>query len=62
MTGRLSRVMALVTPRTGAQVARFFDGLELVDPGIVPVNRWHPDPDTDTGRDFPMHCGVARKP
>ncbi|WP_285900971.1 SAM-dependent methyltransferase [Frankia sp. R82] len=25
------------------EFARFFDGLELVDPGIVPVHRWRPD-------------------
>jgi hypothetical protein len=31
------------TPRTQAEVAAFFAGLELVDPGIVPVLAWHPD-------------------
>lgn len=25
-----------------AQVRRFFDGLELVEPGVVPVNHWRP--------------------
>jgi S-adenosyl methyltransferase len=31
------------TPRTQAEVAAFFAGLELVDPGVVPVLAWRPD-------------------
>ena len=31
------------TARTEAEVAAFFDGLELVDPGIAPVLAWRPD-------------------
>jgi hypothetical protein len=30
--------------RTPAQIAGFFDGLEMVDPGVVPVSRWRPEP------------------
>jgi hypothetical protein len=29
--------------RTPAQVEGFFDGLELVPPGVVPMPEWHPD-------------------
>jgi hypothetical protein len=29
--------------RTAAQLTRFFDGLELVDPGVVSCSRWRPD-------------------
>jgi SAM-dependent methyltransferase len=29
--------------RDRAAVARFFDGLELVEPGVVPVDHWRPD-------------------
>jgi hypothetical protein len=29
------------TPRSQGQVAAFFDGLDLVDPGVVPVQAWH---------------------
>ncbi|SNQ47208.1 S-adenosyl methyltransferase [Frankia canadensis] len=32
-----------IHPRSHAQIMRFFDGLELVEPGLVPVHRWHPD-------------------
>ena len=38
---------SVVTPatlRSFGQVARFFDGLELVEPGIVQCHRWHPRP------------------
>ena len=52
-----------VYPRTHAEVARFFDGLELVGPGVVQVHRWQPDPTTvAAGADIPVHCGVGRKP
>jgi hypothetical protein len=30
--------------RTPERIARFFDRLELVDPGVVSVSRWRPDP------------------
>lgn len=38
------------TLRTREQFERFFDGLELLDPGIVPVHRWRPE---RTGTDEP---------
>jgi hypothetical protein len=30
--------------RSPDQIARFFDGLELVEPGVISVSRWRPDP------------------
>jgi hypothetical protein len=30
-------------PRSQAEVAAFFDGLRLVDPGVVPMQAWRPD-------------------
>jgi hypothetical protein len=50
---------SLVT-RTRAEVERFFDGLELVDPGLVEIQRWRPD---DQGSTLPggFYGGVARK-
>ena len=35
--------MASFVTRTRAQVERFFDGLELVDPGLVEIQVWRPD-------------------
>ncbi|SNT41292.1 S-adenosyl methyltransferase [Asanoa hainanensis] len=31
-------------PRTRGEVLGFFEGLDLVDPGVVWVPQWHPDP------------------
>ncbi|MEV7283364.1 SAM-dependent methyltransferase [Streptomyces sp. NPDC093252] len=51
-----------LTQRTPAAVTRFFDGLELLDPGVVSANRWRPD---DAGAELPaevaMFGGVGRK-
>jgi len=47
--------------RSSAQIARFFDGLELLEPGVVPCTRWRPNPD-DPDIDVNQYCGVARKP
>jgi len=42
-------------------VARFFDGTDLVAPGLVRVEEWQPDSDTgDANRSF-LWCGVGRK-
>jgi hypothetical protein len=30
--------------RDHAQITRFFDGFDLVDPGLVPLDCWRPDP------------------
>jgi len=50
-------------PRPRAEFEAFFTGLDLVDPGIVRVNRWRPDPDGDdtTGPDAPAYGAVAVK-
>jgi hypothetical protein len=33
------------TVRTRSEIERFFAGLDLLDPGVVWVNEWRPDPD-----------------
>jgi hypothetical protein len=52
--------------RTKTEILRLFDGLELVEPGLVAVPDWRPDPGDPSGQDNPvlrMACvGVARKP
>ena len=51
------------TRRTRAEVARFFDGLEILDPGIVQLHQWRPDPDTAAPPGaVSSHGGVGRKP
>jgi S-adenosyl methyltransferase len=51
-----------VTPRTTAEVARFFDGLELVSPGLVKSPLWRGRPGAEVTYEDPMWGGVARKP
>jgi hypothetical protein len=51
--------------RTGAEAAEFFTGLEIVEPGIVQVHKWHPDGSgTEVIRDadIAMYGVVGRKP
>jgi hypothetical protein len=54
------RSSAPLTLRSRAEIERFFDGFELVDPGLVQVQSWRPDgpiPDVAGG----IYGGVARK-
>jgi O-methyltransferase involved in polyketide biosynthesis len=46
--------------RTVEQITAFFDGLELVEPGVVPTPLWRPAPGP-APREIPVYCGVARK-
>jgi hypothetical protein len=48
--------------RTRKEVARFFDGLDLVPPGIVSTPRWRPDPGAEQAKADPAYAAVARKP
>jgi O-methyltransferase involved in polyketide biosynthesis len=50
-------------PRSPDQITGFFAGLEVVEPGVVPLMRWRPEatpfPEPD---EVPGMCGVGRKP
>ncbi|GHE10977.1 SAM-dependent methyltransferase [Streptomyces alanosinicus] len=52
--------------RTRAEVLRFFNGLQLVDPGLVVAHRWRPEPGSDTSTvtdgQVSLYAGVGRKP
>lgn len=49
--------------RRREQIAHFFDGLDLVEPGLVAVTRWRPDPSPfDESPDLPTVGAVGRKP
>jgi O-methyltransferase involved in polyketide biosynthesis len=51
-----------LVPRSRADIARFFTGLELVDPGVTPVLSWRPDqPPADPHLAY-YWAGIARKP
>ena len=47
--------------RSPERIAALFAGLELVDPGVVSVTRWKPEPGAST-EEIDQYCAVARKP
>jgi S-adenosyl methyltransferase len=47
--------------RTQEEIAGFFTGLTLIEPGIVPVPDWRPDPSPFPPSQVPTLGGVARK-
>jgi hypothetical protein len=49
--------------RSPDRIARFFDGLELVEPGVVSPPRWRPEPSPSSlPAEIDSACGVGRKP
>jgi hypothetical protein len=49
--------------RSPEQITAYFGGLELLEPGVVPVSRWRPDPGPfGEPRHVDTYGGVARKP
>ena len=45
------------------EVLRFFDGFELIEPGLAWITEWRPEPGTaPTGRQHSMRGGVGRRP
>jgi hypothetical protein len=50
-----------ITARDRAAVARFFDGLELVAPGLVQVSDWRPPAGTGAGFPAAIWAGAALK-
>ena len=53
-----------MTLRSPQQIARFFDRLDLLEPGVVSCSRWRPDISSLGGQppEVDEFCGVARKP
>lgn len=50
--------------RDPGELVRFFDGVEIVEPGIVPVPLWHPEPGDEQVRNpelVRVHAGLGRK-
>ena len=43
-------------------ITLFFDGLDLMEPGVVKINQWHPESETESAATIPLWGGVARKP
>ena len=50
-------------PRSHAEIARFFEGLEMIEPGLVQLHRWRSGPGVgDNNRDLAAYGGIGRKP
>jgi hypothetical protein len=57
------RRMLPLSARRRADVERFFEGLDLLEPGVVSVDEWHPDADTPflpDGLTTPFYAAVGR--
>jgi hypothetical protein len=55
------RIQQQITWRTREEVARFFEGTDLVEPGLVRVEEWRPEPGTSETEGSPLWCAVGRK-
>ncbi len=63
MRERLNRMVAQKgTYRTHGEVMRFFDGLTLVEPGMVRIQQWRPRSQAQANSAAAMWGGVGRKP
>ncbi len=52
-----------IKTRSRQELTVFFDGLELLEPGVVSCSLWRPDPrEVGTPAEVTQFCGVARKP
>jgi hypothetical protein len=62
MGRRLNQAMTQpVTMRSRDRVTRFFDGLTLLDPGVVLTHQWRPDSEADAATPGVLWAGAARK-
>ena len=62
MGRRLNQAMTQqFTMRSHAQVTAFFDGLTLVDPGVVLTHQWRPDDEAGAATPGVLWAGAARK-
>jgi hypothetical protein len=63
MATRLNQLMVQrVKPRSREEVTAFFDGLSLVEPGVIRCPEWRPDRPEDAKGKSTMWGGVAEKP
>jgi hypothetical protein len=63
MTRRVNQRMSgpPATMRDRAAITRFFDGLDLLEPGVVQPQQWRPEPGALSAAQVTAWCGVARK-
>jgi hypothetical protein len=51
-----------ITLRSSAEVARFFNGLDLIPPGLTPLGQWSPGAPQASPANLPTYTALARKP
>jgi hypothetical protein len=51
-----------ITLRSRPEVARFFDGLDLVPPGVTPLGQWAAGAAKTASAPLPTYTALARKP
>lgn len=52
-----------ITLRGPKELEGFFEGMEVLEPGVVALPQWRPESDTQyTDREVSQFGGVARKP
>ena len=63
MTRRVNERMSgpKATMRDRASITHFFDGLDLLEPGVVQPQQWRPEPGRLEPPQVTAWCGVARK-
>ena len=58
------RLVPPLSFRNALQLTDLLKELDIIEPGIVPIPLWHPEPEDDLGsvpERFPARCGVGRK-
>ena len=63
MTRRVNQRMSgpPATMRDRAAISRFFDGLDLLEPGVVQPQQWRPAPGAPSPPQVTAWCGAAQK-
>jgi O-methyltransferase involved in polyketide biosynthesis len=63
VTNVYQKASAQIHVRPRKEIERFFDGFEILEPGVVWMADWRPDPGTrPAGRPNSLFGGVGRKP
>jgi O-methyltransferase involved in polyketide biosynthesis len=55
------RSAVTMTMRSKPEVSQFFDGLELIGPGVVPLDAWHRGQEQTGPGTLPCYCGLGKK-
>jgi hypothetical protein len=63
VTSVYQQASAQLHVRSLAEIQRFFDGFEMIEPGQVWINEWRPDPGVPAaGQPRSLRGGVGRLP